>query len=172
MAIGERIHFFRSLRGLKQKELGNAIGFKESTADVRIAQYETGVRTPKAEIVAALARELDVSTSALTVPDIDTDVGLMHTLFTLEDISAFKIGEIDGELCIRLEKSSPRYHAMFEMLSAWQQQAERLETGEITKKEYDRWRRYYPEYDTTGHWAKVPSQELSDALLQNCSAEQ
>ena len=59
-------------RGLTQKQLGNAIGFKESTADVRIAQYETGVRTPKAEIVAALARVLDVSTSALTVPDIDT----------------------------------------------------------------------------------------------------
>ncbi|MBQ6432278.1 MAG: helix-turn-helix transcriptional regulator [Oscillospiraceae bacterium] len=167
MAIGERIHFFRTLRGLKQKELGNAIGFKESTADVRIAQYETGVRTPKAEIVAALARELDVSTSALTVPDIDTDVGLMHTLFTLEDISAFKIGEIDGELCIRLEKSSPRYHAMFEMLSAWQQQAAQLKAGEITQADYDRWRRYYPQYDTTGTWAKIPSQELSDALIES-----
>lgn len=164
MAIGERIHYFRMQRGLTQKQLGNAIGFKESTADVRIAQYETGVRTPKAEIVAALARELDISTSALTVPDIDTDIGLMHTLFTLEDISAFKVGEIDGELCIRLEKSSPRYHAMFEMLSAWQQQAARLETGEITKEEYDRWRRYYPEYDTTGSWARTPSMELSSVL--------
>lgn len=172
MAIGERIHFFRMLRGLTQKQLGNAVGFREGTADVRIAQYETGTRTPKAEIVAALARELDVSSSALTVPDIDTDIGLMHTLFTLEDISAFKIGEIDGELCIRLDKSSPRYHAMFEMLFAWQQQAARLEAGEITKEEYDHWRRYYPEFDTTGRWTKVPSQELSDALLQNCSAEQ
>lgn len=162
MAIGERIHYFRMQRGLTQKQLGNAIGFKESTADVRIAQYETGVRSPKAEIVNALARVLDVSTSALTVPDIDTNIGLMHTLFTLEDISALKIGEIDGELCIRLDKSSPCYHAMYEMFSAWQQQAAKLESGEITQADYDRWRRYYPEYDTTGTWAKVPSQNLVD----------
>lgn len=164
MAIGERIHYFRLQRGLTQKQLGNAIGFKESTADVRIAQYETGVRTPKAEIVSALARALDVSTSALTVPDIDTDIGLMHTLFTLEDISALKIGEIDGELCLRLDKSSPRYHAMYEMLSAWQQQAAKFEADEITQADYDRWRRYFPQYDTTGIWVKVPSQEVSDAI--------
>ena len=172
MAIGERIHYFRMQRGLTQKQLGNAIGIKESTADVRIAQYETGVRTPKAEIVAALARVLDVSTFALTVPDIDTDIGLMHTLFTLEDISALKIGEIDGELCIRLDRSSPRYHAMYEMLSAWQQQAAKLESDEITQTDYDRWRRYYPQFDTAGIWAKVPSPELSDALIDShCETE-
>ena len=159
MAIGERIHYFRMQRGMTQKQLGNAIGFKESTADVRIAQYETGVRTPKVEIVSSLARVLDVSTAALTVPDIDTDIGLMHTLFTLEDISALRIGKIDGELCIRLDRSSPRYHAMYEMLSAWQQQAAKLEASEITQADYDRWRRYYPQLDTTGTWVKVPPQE-------------
>ncbi len=172
MAIGERIHYFRMQRGFTQKQLGNAIGFKESTADVRIAQYETGVRTPKAEIVAALARVLDVSTYALTVPDIDTDIGLMHTLFTLEDISALKIGKIDGELCIRLDRSSPRYHAMYEMLSAWQQQAAKLEAGEITQADYDRWRAYYPQYDITGAWAKMPSLELSEALKYGLNGQE
>lgn len=29
MAIGERIHFFRTLRGMTQKYLGMAIGFPE-----------------------------------------------------------------------------------------------------------------------------------------------
>ena len=47
MAIGERIHFFRTLRGMTQKYLGTSIGFSESQADVRIAQYETGKRNPK-----------------------------------------------------------------------------------------------------------------------------
>ena len=38
--------------------------------------------------------------------------------------------------------------------------------NEITKEEYDRWRYYYPEYDTSGQWHKItPSQELSDMLL-------
>ena len=160
MAIGERIHYFRVQRGMTQKQLGNAVGFTENTADVRIAQYESGVRTPKAEIVSALAKELDISVHALTVPDIDTEIGLMHTLFTLEDTSALKIGEIDGELCLRLDKASPRYHAMFEMLSAWQHQSAKLAAGEITQADYDRWRRYYPTYEQESIRTKLPPEEF------------
>ena len=85
MAIGERIQFFRKLRGMTQKYLGTQVGFPEKSADVRLAQYETGTRTPKADMTAALANILDVSPLALSVPDIDSYLGLMHTLFTLED---------------------------------------------------------------------------------------
>ena len=46
MAIGERIHFFRTMRGMTQKYLGMALGFPEKSADVRLAQYENGSRTP------------------------------------------------------------------------------------------------------------------------------
>ncbi len=67
MAIGERIHFFRLLRGMTQKYLGMALGFPEKSADVRLAQYETGSRTPKADLTAALAQVLDVSHHALSV---------------------------------------------------------------------------------------------------------
>ena len=69
MAIGERIHFFRLLRGITQKYLGTIVGFPERSADVRLAQYETGTRKPKAELTAALAQALDVSPHALDVPD-------------------------------------------------------------------------------------------------------
>ena len=88
MAIGERIHFFRMMRGMTQKYLGMALGFPEKSADVRLAQYENGSRTPKADVTAALAQALDVSPKALDVPDIDSYIGLMHTLFTLEDLRA------------------------------------------------------------------------------------
>ena len=47
MAIGERIRFIRNLRGMTMKYLGMAVGFEEKTADVRIAQYEKGARSPK-----------------------------------------------------------------------------------------------------------------------------
>ena len=72
MAIGERIHFFRTMRGMTQKYLGMALGFPEKSADVRLAQYENGSRTPKADVTAALAQVLDVSPKALDVPDIDS----------------------------------------------------------------------------------------------------
>ena len=131
MAIGERIHFIRTLRGMTQKHLGMMVGFSEKTADVRMAQYEPGARTPKAELTADLARMLDVSPRALDVPDIDSYDGLMHTLFALEDLYGLKVGEIDGELCLRLDKSrGTTYLQMFDILHAWQEEAAKLERGE------------------------------------------
>ena len=47
MAIGERIHFFRILRGMTQKYLGTIVGFPERSADVRLAvnvRYIEGMR--------------------------------------------------------------------------------------------------------------------------------
>ncbi|MDL2294550.1 transcriptional regulator, partial [Ruminococcaceae bacterium OttesenSCG-928-D13] len=134
--------------------------------DVRMAQYESGTRTPKADLTAALGNALDVSPKALDIPDIDSNIGLMHTLFTLEDLRGLRISEIDGEVCLRLDKSTGRtFDEMNQMFIAWRQQAAKLETGEITKEEYDAWRYRYPELDTTQRWAKVPSQGLSDFLM-------
>lgn len=145
MAIGERIRFIRNLRGMTQKYLGMQVGFPEKTADIRMAQYESGSRTPKADLVNELAKVFDVSAQALTVPDIESYNGVMHTLFTMEDLYGIRIDKINGELCIRLDKGmGTNYIAMFEMFSAWQEQAEKLKNGEITKEEYDHWRYNYP----------------------------
>ena len=167
MAIGKRIRFFRNRKGMTQKQLGEILGFLGKTSDVRMAQYETEARTPKHDLVKEMANLFDVSTHALTVPDIDTYIGLMHTLFALEDMYGLKIGKIDGELCLRLDKSDySNYTSMFNMLHAWQEQAARLEQGEITKEEYDQWRYKYPDLDTSGHWVSVPSQAVSDMLKE------
>jgi len=96
-------------------------------------------------------------------------VGLMHTLFTLEDNYGLKISEMDGEVCLKVDvrksKDTARLH---EMLCSWQQAAAMLEAGEITQEDYDRWRYHYPEFDTSGYWHKVtPSQELSDMLVED-----
>ena len=69
MAIGERIRFIRNLRGMTQKFLGLQVGFSERTADIRMAQYESGSRTPKADLVEQLADALNVSAEALNVPN-------------------------------------------------------------------------------------------------------
>ena len=162
MAIGERIHFFRLLRGMTQKYLGMSLGFPEKSADVRLAQYETGSRTPKADLTAALAEVLDVSPHALSVPDIDSYVGLMHTLFTLEDNYGLKVMEQDGELALQVDfrknKDAARLH---DMLWPWREQAAKLEAGEISQEEYDRWRYHYPEFDKAQNYVKVPPQDLA-----------
>jgi len=58
------------------------------------------------------------------------------------------------------------------MLCAWRQAAAMLKAGEITQEEYDRWRYRYPEFDSTQRWVKVPSQELSDMLVDAFSNDQ
>ena len=169
IAIGKRIRFFRNRKGMTQKQLGELLGFLGKTSDVRMAQYESESRTPKQDLVKEMAHLLDVSPRAITVPEIDSYIGLMHTLFALEDMYGLKIGEIDGEVCLRLDKSTgTTYTTMFNMFHAWQEQAARLEQGEITEEEYDQWRYKYPELDTSKQWRKViPSQELSDLILQD-----
>lgn len=167
MAIGQRIKFFRNRKGMTQKQLGEMLGFLGKTSDVRMAQYESEDRIPKQELVKEMAGIFDVSTHALSVPDIDTYIGLMHTFFALEDMYGLKIGEIDGEICLRLDKSDySTYSSMQKMFQAWQQQAAKLENGEISKEQYDEWRYKYPELDTYQHWAKVPSQAVSDMLME------
>ena len=167
MAIGERIHFFRIMRGMTQKYLGMLVGFPERSADVRLAQYETGSRKPKADLTAALAQALDVAPQALDIPDIDSQIGLMHTLFALEDIYGLTVSKADGEVCLRINKNKNKAaEELLQMLTAWQEQSSKLSAEEISKEDYDQWRYNYPKFDITQHWAKVPSKELGDALVE------
>ena len=159
MAIGERIRFFRNLRGMTQKYLGQTLGFPERSADVRLAQYESGTRTPKEDLTKQMAQVLDVSPMALDIPNIESYVGLMHTLFALEDLYAFKIDKLEGEVCIRLDKNQgTTYLEMLQNLTAWQQVAAKYRNGDMTKEEYDQWRYHFPELDASQIWGKTPPQ--------------
>lgn len=128
MAIGEKIRSFRNLRGMTQNLLGIQVVFPEKTVDICMAQYESGSRTPKAYLTNTLPQVfVEVSQQALTVPDIDSYNGLMHTLFTLEDLYGLKITELDGEVCLHLNKGmGANYIRMFQIFSVWQ-------------KEYKKW---------------------------------
>lgn len=171
MAIGQRIKFFRNRKGMTQKQLGEVLGFLGRTSDVRIAQYESEARIPKADLVKEMAHLFDVDTHAINVPNIDSYIGLMHTFFALEDMYGLKIKEVNGEPCLYLDKSDySTYTSMYKMFHAWQLEAAKLERGEITKEQYDEWRYKYPNLDTTQIWAKVPSQDFFD-FVKN-SAEQ
>lgn len=141
MAIGERIHFFRNLRGITQKQLGMIIGFPEKSADVRISQYENGSRKPKEDVTSALATALDVSTHALNVPNIDSTEGLMHTLFLLEDKYGLYVDKTDKEVCLRVNVFKGNEATILnKMINTWYKESLKLKSGEIDKNEYDKWR--------------------------------
>ena len=86
---------------------------------------------------------------------------------TREDIYCLTVSEADGEVCLKVNKDKGREaYELLKMLYAWKEQADKLSSEEINREEYDNWRYHYPEFDTTQRWAKVASQELSDALVE------
>jgi transcriptional regulator with XRE-family HTH domain len=153
MAIGQRIKYFRTRKGLTQKQLGEKLGFLGKTSDVRMAQYESEARVPKRNLVEEMADILEVSPNALTVPDIDTYQGFLHTLFALEDMYGLHIFRSeDGAFCLRFDKETVTPSSPLEpMLSAWLRQTEKENSGEISREEYDEWRYTYPAMETYQH---------------------
>ena len=91
ITIKQRINKLLNQIGMTQKQLGEQLGFKGKTSDVRMAQYESEARVPKIDLVKQMSQIFDINTHALTVPDIDTHIGLMHTLFALEDLYGLKV---------------------------------------------------------------------------------
>ena len=167
MAFGERLRFFRTKRGLTQKMMGLMVGYPEKSADIRVAQYENGSRYPKDEVIDDLAGALEVHPKALALPDIDSYIGLLHTLFALEDLYGIRVSTVAGEPFLFVDTTGNEdAEELHSMLLAWSEQVTKLESGEISREDYDRWRYRYPEFDTTKHWVKTPSKRFSDMIVK------
>ncbi len=152
--IGERINFFRRLHNYTQKELGELLGFSAKTCDVRVAQYETGDRVPKEDMLKKIANIFGISLSALQIPDISNWVKRMHLFFAMEDKYGAEIRKIDGEYYLRIEAADAKETAITgvrnAILQEWVDKYSALQKGEITKAEYDKWRYNYPQKGAYG----------------------
>lgn len=84
MSIGDKIKYLRKIRNMTQKELGVAVGFDEKNADIRIAQYESGTRTPKPELIAKFAKALNAH--VLSLMNERTQDPVMNMFFDLIDM--------------------------------------------------------------------------------------
>lgn len=146
--IGERIGFFRRLHNYTQKELGKLLGFSDKTCDVRVAQYESGDRVPKEEMLKKIAAIFGISPYALNIPNIRTWASRMHIFFAMEDKYGAEIKKIDNEYYLRIEKTYPEHQTITgvrnAVLQEWVDMYSALQKGAISKAEYDSWRYNYP----------------------------
>lgn len=136
MKLGEKIRYFRRKAELTQKQLGIMLGFTESNADVRIAQYESGIRKPSFLVMKNMSDKLDVSMYALEAPEIGLhrQNETMHILFALEDAGLIQF--TDSGILIDTKDKNFR-----KRLLQW-----RTVHSKITDKEsYDEWRYRYEE---------------------------
>jgi len=140
MAVGNRIKRIRVLRNLTQKELGLAVGFEENTADVRIAQYETGTRTPKEDMLQKIAAVLDVNYRSIYEPTLYAAEDLMYTLFELDEHYNLSIHDFDGKKCLAFNST-----LLDDFLAEWQARKNDLADGTISKVEYMEWKLNWPQ---------------------------
>ena len=146
--IGERIGFFRRLHNYTQKELGKLLGFSDKTCDVRVAQYESGDRVPKKDMLEKIAAIFRISPYALNIPNISTWASRMHIFFAMEDKYGAEITKINEEYYLRIEKADSRELLLTGLRNAvlqeWVDMYSALQKGAISKAEYDSWRYNYP----------------------------
>lgn len=170
MAIGERIRYIRNLRGITQKALGMAVGFPEKTAEIRMAQYESGSRTPKKHLIDEIAYYLGVEPYALEVPDFDHYYGLLHSLFALEDLTGCTVKKdsdhAEVHLVFSFHKCNEAKFNIYEDLLKLAEQTEKYQNGEISKNEYDNWRYNYPSYESSRKSAEQISDEINQRWMQ------
>ncbi len=145
MAFGERIRKFRNMIGMTQQELGTKLGFSEKSAVIRVGQYENENRKPKQDMINNMAYIFDVASEAITVPDIDNYIGLMHTLFALEDRYGLTVTMLDGQICLKQDINHPNYdRSLADDLQSWYDKKSKLTSGSILASEYDHWRYNFP----------------------------
>lgn len=154
-SVGYRIKQIRLLRGLTQKELGLKVGFTKNSAESRISHYESGRRNPQNKVLKAIAAVLDVDVIALNTPDIDTYYGVMHTLFSLEDLYGLKVKLINGQPYLRIDDSL--INPINKDLLKWYEEGQKLVNQEISVEEYNEWRYSFPAVE-----AKRTKQALDD----------
>ena len=115
MTIGNKIRFYRNLRGYTQEELGEKIGLKGD----RVRQYENGIRTPKADMLKTIADALDVDIAALSDINISSSEDIMHILFELEDNYLIDIEKVDGKAVIVVDDKAACNSVLNTYLNYW-----------------------------------------------------
>ncbi|MBR6761370.1 MAG: helix-turn-helix transcriptional regulator [Oscillospiraceae bacterium] len=133
--LGDRIRYFRKLRGFSQEHLAALLGFPERSLGVRVAQYETGFRTPNKEILQAMADIFEVSVEALLAPACETETAFMQVLFAIEDARELVVEEQREFVTIRLRKTPA--------LEQWAKQQALYRMAELPPDEYELWRHNY-----------------------------
>lgn len=133
MSVGKRIRAAREAAGMTQAEVAKRLGVSESS----IRLYELGKRPPNDEMLGRIAEAVGVDPQVFVEIEIDSVRDVLEILFRLEDACGLAPLE-DGKLCVgRMNDHAPKLLASIER---WADMRRRLESGEISRSEYEAWR--------------------------------
>ena len=166
MVLGERIKRIRTFRGLTQRELGLKLGYEERSADVRVAQYESGYRVPKKDTLMEIAQVLNVNYINFITEAPGCAEDIMQTFFWLDEddrniFHLFQLVRNPGragaadDTAVRYNDSDDwpahppvgmyfQYGLVDEFMREWLFRQQELHAGEITREEYFEWKLNWP----------------------------
>jgi len=125
---------------MTQKELGLAIGFDDNSADVRIAQYESGTRTPKEDMLKKIAEILDVNFRSIYEPTLYAAEDVMYSLFELDEHYKILLNEQQAHISVSFDSK-----LLNSFMREWLLRKQELTNGIITKEEYKEWKLNWPQ---------------------------
>ena len=141
MRCGDRLRRARTLRGMSMKELGLEMHYPYKSADIRIAQYEKGLRGPKTETVEELAKILKVNPRGIVEPEGYTVEDIMEMLFEIEEQGYTVEIHRRGESLT----ASISGNGLDGPLAEWRRMKNRRKNERISESEYVFWKLCWPE---------------------------
>ena len=135
--VGKKIRAYREFRGFSQIQLAELSGINVGT----IRKYELGIRNPKPEQLEKIANSLKISPYAMSDPNFDTYVSVMHALFALEDqygLHAYR--DESGVPQLMFKDKGHDSLNMLDHIGAWADMYQKFRNEEITEKEYLDWK--------------------------------
>lgn len=148
MDTGSRIKLVREHRGLTQQKLGEMLGYGKSSAN-RIAQYEMGYRSPKANRLKEIAKAMNIREEIFLMPD-ETPIDLLRILIWYD-------WEHEGVLQLATSRTantppgktvSPIIYSeqlpLNRLLLDWADQKHSLSVRKITRADYLEWMLQWP----------------------------
>ena len=137
MKLGEKIKLVRIHRGLTQRELGERLHLDGNAAN-RIAQYESGFRTPKESRIKEIARALNIrEENFFTRAETPEDIIRILIWYDWEHGCGGSV-PIDAILLF------DDFEEVGYFLKEWYSQKKRLRTREITRERYFEWMLQWP----------------------------
>ena len=132
-SIGGKIKRIRELRGYTQKQLGIFCGFSQTSADVRIAQYEKNKKIPREKALNDIAGALGIDECALFDADMLPYDRMHHALFDMEDFHG-----------LHPVKKEDGYYLEFSGHTILNQNIHRHDFDSFLKKWYEMYQKYLP----------------------------
>lgn len=140
MTLGQKIRYYRKLKQMTLKELGELVLEDKKNSDTRMGQYEKDLMAPKADIRRKIARALDIDEFILTDHNLTTTFDVMSVLFELEETHGLKIKKNDGKVIFEFDENCEANSRLLPFLFFWEEFYSLNGEDPDRKMQYELWK--------------------------------